>query len=437
MLSDRCSQRPKSANLASEIVLDPVKRSKLLKRLLRTHPADPPAHNPNITGIKIISGGGRASEPVPIPSRSPLDPYDSLQAMLPENLFLGMLCLERKRSERSRRNFLLVLLHTENMDHSQHKVPILKDMIRAADASRRETDLAGWYVCNKVLGIIFTELGALDETATAKKLLQKVYDYLDAELNPDDRRHVHVSSHIFPDELNGRGSDCSVNPAFYPDLLHLHSSKKASQTMKRAMDVVCSAAALVLCSPLLVLIAAATKLSSRGPILFEQERLGRFGTKFKCLKIRSMNVDNDPRIQKEFMKRVIEGSHDGNSSIGDKPSYKMTNDPRVTRIGRFLRRTSLDELPQFINVLMGDMSLVGPRPALAYEYEEYDVWHRRRVLEVKPGITGLWQVNGRSRVQFNEMVRLDLQYARGWSLWLDFKILLQTPLAVVSGDGAF
>jgi lipopolysaccharide/colanic/teichoic acid biosynthesis glycosyltransferase len=115
----------------------------------------------------------------------------------------------------------------------------------------------------------------------------------------------------------------------------------------------------------------------------------------------------------------------------------MTNDPRITRIGRFLRRSSLDELPQFINVLRGDMSLVGPRPPLAYEYKEYDLWHRRRVLEVKPGITGLWQVNGRSRVSFNEMVRLDLRYARSWSLMLDLRILLRTPLAVLFGDGAY
>jgi lipopolysaccharide/colanic/teichoic acid biosynthesis glycosyltransferase len=115
----------------------------------------------------------------------------------------------------------------------------------------------------------------------------------------------------------------------------------------------------------------------------------------------------------------------------------MKNDPRVTRIGRFLRRTSLDELPQFFNVLRGDMSLVGPRPPLEYEYEEYDVWHRRRVLEIKPGITGLWQVRGRSRVRFDDMVRLDLQYARGWSLWLDVQILAETPRAVLLGDGAF
>ncbi len=118
-------------------------------------------------------------------------------------------------------------------------------------------------------------------------------------------------------------------------------------------------------------------------------------------------------------------------------TFKLTRDPRVTPIGRFLRRTSLDELPQFFNVLLGEMSLVGPRPPIAYEFEAYDIWHKRRLLAVKPGITGLWQVKGRSRVTFDEMVRLDLRYASSWSLWLDIKILLETPRAVIGGVGAF
>ncbi len=117
--------------------------------------------------------------------------------------------------------------------------------------------------------------------------------------------------------------------------------------------------------------------------------------------------------------------------------YKLTQDPRITPVGKFLRRTSLDELPQFWNVLMGDMSLVGPRPAIPYELVSYDIWHRRRVLEAKPGITGLWQVVGRSSTSFNDMVRLDLEYADSWSLALDIKILLRTPWAVLSGDGAY
>jgi lipopolysaccharide/colanic/teichoic acid biosynthesis glycosyltransferase len=187
-------------------------------------------------------------------------------------------------------------------------------------------------------------------------------------------------------------------------------------------------------SPLYLLVALLVKLSSKGPVFFKQERLGQFGKPFTFLKFRSMYANNDRKIHQEFIKRVIKGEHDGKAEGGSESVYKMTNDPRITRIGRFLRRTSLDELPQFINVLRGEMSLVGPRPPIAYECEVYDIWHRRRVLEVRPGITGLWQVKGRSRVRFDDMVRLDLQYARTWSLWLDIWILWRTPGALFGND---
>ena len=151
-----------------------------------------------------------------------------------------------------------------------------------------------------------------------------------------------------------------------------------------------------------------------------------------------MECNNDAGIHREYVKRFIAGEADpARVSHTQNVVYKIQDDPRVTRIGKFLRKSSLDELPQFINVLKGDMSLVGPRPAIPYELEGYQVWHRRRVLESKPGITGLWQVSGRSRLKFDDMVRLDLQYAKTWSLWLDIKILLRTPRAVLFGAGAY
>jgi lipopolysaccharide/colanic/teichoic acid biosynthesis glycosyltransferase len=172
-------------------------------------------------------------------------------------------------------------------------------------------------------------------------------------------------------------------------------------------------------------------------VIFEQERLGQFGTKFKCLKFRTMYANNDPKIHREYVQDFIAGQTKGvNSNSYEPVVYKLTNDPRVTAVGRFLRKTSLDEFPQFWNVLRGEMSLVGPRPPVPYEFEMYDYWHRRRVFELKPGVTGLWQVNGRSRTCFDDMVRLDLRYSQTWSLWLDLKILLATPLAVVAGSGA-
>jgi lipopolysaccharide/colanic/teichoic acid biosynthesis glycosyltransferase len=182
---------------------------------------------------------------------------------------------------------------------------------------------------------------------------------------------------------------------------------------------------------------ALIKLTSKGPVIFEQERLGQRGVRFKCLKFRTMYTNNDPKIHQDYVRQYIAGKDGLNKCEGSgKPVYKLVKDPRVTFIGSFLRKTSLDELPQFWNVLRGDMSLVGPRPPVPYEFEVYDIWHRRRVLEVKPGVTGLWQVSGRNRTRFDEMVRLDLRYCQTWSLWLDLKILLATPRAVFNGGGA-
>ena len=154
---------------------------------------------------------------------------------------------------------------------------------------------------------------------------------------------------------------------------------------------------------------------------------------FNFYKFRSMYADNDPGVHRDYVTKLIEGAKHVQQPNG---MYKLVSDPRVTPLGRLLRKTSLDELPQFINVLVGDMSLVGPRPPLPYEFERYRTWHRRRVLEIKPGLTGLWQVKGRSRTTFDEMVRMDLHYARTQSLWLDLKIILQTPVAMFSGNGA-
>jgi lipopolysaccharide/colanic/teichoic acid biosynthesis glycosyltransferase len=204
------------------------------------------------------------------------------------------------------------------------------------------------------------------------------------------------------------------------------------------MDIAGSMLALIMLSPVLGVIALAIKFSSSGPIFFRQERMGQHGERFTFLKFRSMYFTQDHAIHKEYVKRLISGvngSENGNGSHSN--VFKLTNDPRITAIGRILRRTSLDEVPQFLNVLAGQMSLVGPRPPIPYEFESYDLWHVQRLLAVKPGITGLWQVEGRSRVTFDEMVRLDLKYASSWSLLLDLKILLRTPAAVFSGAGAY
>jgi lipopolysaccharide/colanic/teichoic acid biosynthesis glycosyltransferase len=165
--------------------------------------------------------------------------------------------------------------------------------------------------------------------------------------------------------------------------------------------------------------------------MLRQVRVGRRGRPFKMLKIRTMYVNAGHGVHEDYMTWYIKSS--GQQPRTGTEVFKLTNDPRITPPGRFLRKTSLDELPQFWNVLRGDMSLVGPRPPLAFEVEQYQPWHRRRVLEAKPGITGLWQVSGRSRTTFDDMVRLDLRYARTYTLWTDVRILAATPRAMFKG----
>lgn len=207
--------------------------------------------------------------------------------------------------------------------------------------------------------------------------------------------------------------------------------------VKRAIDVFSAVFVLVFGFPFYALIAAIIKLTSEGPVLYVQERLGQDGRPFRFYKFRTMLHNSDDGLHRDFTENFIKGKlmeEEGDSET--KPVYKLTRDPRVTPVGRFLRRTSLDELPQFINVLKGEMSLVGPRPPLAYEIEHYKEWHRGR-LAVKPGLTGLWQVSGRSSVPFDEMVMLDLYYIENWSLLLDLKIIMRTLPVMFFGSGAY
>ena len=210
----------------------------------------------------------------------------------------------------------------------------------------------------------------------------------------------------------------------------------AERFIKRASDIVISALALIFVSPLWILITVLIRLDSRGAAVFKQERVGMDGRIFLCYKFRTMRKDADENLHREAYRKNIEGAQEANAGDEEKPVFgKVKNDPRLTRIGKSLRRLSLDELPQLLNVLKGDMSIVGPRPPIPYEVKEYELWHRKR-LDMKPGITGLWQVSGRNRLTFEEMVRLDLYYIENWSLWLDLKIILLTLPAIFRGDGA-
>jgi lipopolysaccharide/colanic/teichoic acid biosynthesis glycosyltransferase len=201
---------------------------------------------------------------------------------------------------------------------------------------------------------------------------------------------------------------------------------------KRLVDVSVSLVAIIFLAPLFPLIWLTVYLDSRGPVIFKQERIGRHGRVFTCLKIRTMYYGADQRVHQRAIERVWAGER-----ISDDPDshFKLADDKRVTQTGRWLRMTSMDELPQLINVLRGEMSIVGPRPAIAYELKHYQDWHHERH-SVKPGITGLWQVRGRGGLDLNEMMKLDVEYARTWSVWLDLKIIALTVPTVLKARGA-
>jgi lipopolysaccharide/colanic/teichoic acid biosynthesis glycosyltransferase len=356
--------------------------------------------------------------------------------MLPQELFMKLLCLERKRTERSGRRFVLMLLDPGSLLKAD-KAPRIANLLSAITQSTRDTDLKGWYKEGSIIGVIFTEVGNTDDKSIVRSLSTKLTDSLYNTLTIQEINEIRLSFHVFPEDWEANGPDGPVTTTLHMALAPEINRKKASLGAKRLIDIIGSIVGLILCLPVLVIIALAIKLTSKGPVLFRQVRLGQYGKKFTFLKFRSMYVNNDQKIHEEYMKRFIVGASGTEQTAGNQQKlYKLTVDPRITPVGRFLRNTSLDELPQFLNVLKGEMSLVGPRPPVIYEFKRYDLWHKQRLSAVKPGITGLWQVDGRSRVKFDEMVRLDIRYARSWSLWLDMKILLKTPGAVISGNGA-
>jgi exopolysaccharide biosynthesis polyprenyl glycosylphosphotransferase len=247
-------------------------------------------------------------------------------------------------------------------------------------------------------------------------------------VDPEVRLESHVDD-VLVDITDGgspiidlRGADAALEIVRPAGLL---AAPAWQLTAKRAIDILGALVAAVLTLPLLLVVAIAIKATSRGPVLYAQERVGRNGETFRMYKLRSMCVDAHERKHE----------HGGRNMHGG-PIFKIRDDPRVTRVGRVLRRLSIDELPQLWNVLRGEMSLVGPRPPLPEEYEQYGPRERRRLL-VKPGITCIWQVRGRSDLDFETWVRMDLEYIETWSLALDAKLLTLTLPAVLSGRGAY
>jgi len=366
--------------------------------------------------------------------QNPLPRVDTGINILPEEYFHRTICLERKRAERSGKPFLLMLLDLGSAFPGERNSKVVQNVISALALSTRDTDVSGWYKQDKVVGIMFTEIAPDLKKSILATILMRVSGSLKDCLSLEQFSQIGITFHLFPEDWAEHVTPQDPNQSvMYPDLQQEVVKKRWSRMLKRAMDIAGALFAIILFSPVFLAIAIAVKLTSKGPVFFKQQRVGEYGSRFTFLKFRSMYVGNSAEKHKEYVKKLIAGQ----AEKKENGTFKLTDDPRIPPGGKWIRRTSLDELPQFFNVLIGDMSLVGPRPPLPYEVEAYDVWHRRRLLEARPGITGLWQVNGRCRTKFDEMVRLDLQYARKQSLLLDVKILLRTPAAVLSGDGAY
>jgi len=336
---------------------------------------------------------------------------------------------ERKRADRPNRTFGLLLVSSADSGSIIER-GTWRAAIEALSGAKRETDVLGWLE-PEVLGVVLTEVETFDPIV-AEGIVTRVHGEIVKKLGTEAASQMSIRLYVHPGQT---GSDEGLMP-IEPILQRLRSEPRRPvyDAVKRALDLAGSLFLLAVLLPLLLVLAALVKLTSKGPVFFRQVRIGERAKPFKMLKFRTMRVDVDQTLHKDFVTSFIKSGGQGQKSPD--AVFKMTNDPRITRIGHVLRKTSLDELPQLWNVVRGEMSLVGPRPPIPYEVEQYASWHRRRVLEAKPGITGLWQVAGRSRTTFDEMVRLDLRYAKSPSLLTDLKILLATPKAVIAGKGA-
>ena len=341
-------------------------------------------------------------------------------------LFKDALTKERKRAERFDQPFMLVLVAAkpDGAAGSLTWAPA----VEALRSITGETDVLGWFDKGTTLGVIVPEIGT--EPAARRTLYKTTRRELVERLQAEgvlDRFSIRLHIH------SGARASGAAESETLPDELGQPAVKTpVREALKRVLDIAGSAALMMVLLPVYMVVAALVKLTSDGPVFFRQDRVGRMGRPFRMLKFRTMYVNSDSAIHQKYVADFISSSQ----NLDKSGVFKIVNDPRITPVGHILRKTSLDELPQFLNVLRGDMSLVGPRPPLAYEVKQYKPWHYRRVLEAKPGITGLWQGTGRSRTTFDDMVRLDLRYAKSWSVWTDVKILLATPRAVISGKGA-
>lgn len=357
-------------------------------------------------------------------ARQPRREAPDRRQLIDEELFRDAILRERKRADRFEDAFVVVLI---SLDRRRMDTTALLELVDALSQSTQGADVIGWFEHGSVLGLI-RSLAGPDPHHAAARLASTVQREL-GRLTPNQAGGCAIRF-----ETYSSASDAVAQVIFDPGNQRRNSRHVANAVAKRALDIAGSTAGLVAFGPVFLGVAAAVKLTSDGPVFFRQQRVGEAGRTFTMFKFRTMQLNCDHRLHQQYVEGFIESS--AAATTGKDAVFKLVNDPRITSIGEFLRKSSLDEIPQLWNVLKGEMSLVGPRPPVPYEVARYKRWHRRRVLEAKPGMTGLWQVTGRSRTTFDDMVRLDLRYAGKRSVWIDLKILLATPRAVLSGKGA-
>jgi lipopolysaccharide/colanic/teichoic acid biosynthesis glycosyltransferase len=341
-----------------------------------------------------------------------------------EKVFDDMLQRERKRSERTQKSFAMIMVEIDHLVKRRVKKSLRK-LSATLDDCFREIDIRGWYKQNSIIGIICPEV----QSNNVKALQHKVENALDISLPEFFREKLTVSYICFPENTTILKSDPDLS--VYPEFKSNSAKKVSADIVKRCMDITIATIMLAVAFPFFVVLSVLIKINSPGPVFFKQKRVGFGGRAFTLFKFRSMTVNNDESVHKAFVKDFIKSQN--MEVCEDTKAFKLVQDNRVTPIGRFLRKTSLDELPQLLNVIRGDMSLVGPRPPIQYEVDEYHIWHRRRVMEVKPGITGFWQVHGRSSTSFENMVRMDIYYIKYRNLLLDIMLLLKTPFSLLKG----
>ncbi|MEW6125801.1 MAG: sugar transferase [Acidobacteriota bacterium] len=268
----------------------------------------------------------------------------------------------------------------------------------------------------------------------------------DSSISPARMFHVlmecgrdhHIKYRVIPDLFDCMPGKTEIATIGSLPMIKLYEEplRGWQRVLKRGVDIVVATSAIILTSPFWMVLAWLIKRESPGPVFLKQERVGMDGKVFLMYKFRSMIDGVDDQAHRELMEKMINGEH-ANQGTSDEPIYgKVKDDPRLTRIGSWMRRYSIDELPQMFNVLLGEMSVVGPRPPIPYEVVHYKDWHRNR-FHIKPGITGLWQVSGRNRLHFEEMVRLDIFYLENWSVWLDLKIMFKTLPVMLRGDNTY